>query len=214
MGGSKLERMAPLTGVVFVVLLIVGILVINNYDYLPSSSEITSFYEDNATSVSVGAFIALLSVFFFLWFVGSVRSTLRVAEGGTGRLSAVAFGGGVAVGAGMIVAYAATFAAAQRAGAAGGITEGGATALFDFSGSLMGTTVPVAFAVLIGAAAVVSFRTGVFAPWLAWASAIVALGLLTPVNYIFAGIALLWVLVVSIVLYASPGGVAGEPSSA
>ena len=96
MADSNWERFAPLTGVVFVVLLVAGVVVINNYDYLPPAGEIESFYEDNSTMISVGAFLALLSVFFFLWFLGSVRSTLRIAEGGTGRLSAVAFGGGVA----------------------------------------------------------------------------------------------------------------------
>jgi hypothetical protein len=203
MNNSRWERLAPLTGVAFVVLLVAGVLVINNYDYLPPAEEIKSFYEDGSTRITAGGYLALLSVFFFLWFVGSVRSSLRVAEGGTGRLSAVAFGGGVAAGAGMIVGYAAVWAAAQRAGADGGIAAETATGLFDLSGVLIGNTVPIAFAVLIGATAVLSFRTGVFARWLAWVSAVIAVGLLTPVNYIFIGIALLWVLVVSILLYTS-----------
>ena len=73
MADSSWERFAPLTGVVFVVLLVAGVVVINNYDYLPPAGEIESFYEDNSTTVSIGAFLALLSVFFFLWFLGSVR---------------------------------------------------------------------------------------------------------------------------------------------
>jgi hypothetical protein len=38
----------------------------------------------------------MLSVAFFLWFLGSLRAVLRRAEGGVGRLSAVAYGGGLA----------------------------------------------------------------------------------------------------------------------
>ncbi|MCZ6461605.1 MAG: hypothetical protein O6705_05145, partial [Actinobacteria bacterium] len=155
MADSNWERFAPLTGVVFVVLLVAGVVVINNYDYLPPAAEIESFYVDSSTAISVGAFLALLSVFFFLWFLGSVRSTLRVAEGGTGRLSAVAFGGGVAAAAAMIVGYSATLAAAQRAGTTGGIGADAATSLHDLASVLVGNTAPIAFAVLVAAAALV-----------------------------------------------------------
>jgi len=198
---SSWERFAPLTGVVFVVLLVAGVVVINNYDYLPPAGEIESFYEDNSTMISVGAFLTLLSVFFFLWFLGSVRSSLRVAERGTGRLSAVAFGGGVAAAAAMVVGYSATLAAAQRAGTTGGISADAATSLHDLAGVLVGNTAPVAFAVLVAAAALVALRTGVFPAWLAWVSVVLAVGLLTPLNYIFMGFALLWVLIVSILLF-------------
>ncbi len=162
--------------------------------------------------ISVGAFLALLSVFFFLWFLGSVRSSLRVAEGGTGRLSAVAFGGGVAAAATMVVGYSATLAAAQRAGTTGGISADAATSLHDLAGVLVGNTAPVAFAVLVAAAALVALRTGVFPAWLAWVSVVLAVGLLTPLNYIFMGFALLWVLIVSILLFRQnslSGGSAG-----
>lgn len=201
MNESRLERLAPLTGIAFVVLFLAGVLLINNYDYLPPGDEIKSFYEDDSTRIAVGAFLALLSVPFFLWFLGSIRSHTRAAEGGTGRLSAVAFGGGVAAGAGMIVGYGAVLAAAQRAGADGGIAEATATAFSDLSGVLIGNAVPMAFAVLIGATAVVSFRTGAFARWLTWASAVLAVGLLTPINWIFIAFALLWILVVAVLLY-------------
>ncbi|MFB3049261.1 MAG: hypothetical protein ACE1Z9_03820 [Acidimicrobiia bacterium] len=201
MADSNWERFAPLTGVVFVVLLVAGVVVINNYDYLPPAAEIESFYEDSSTAISVGAFLALLSVFFFLWFLGSVRSTLRVTEGGTGRLSAVAFGGGVAAAAAMIVGYSATLAAAQRAGTTGGIGADAATSLHDLASVLVGNTAPIAFAVLVAATALVALRTGVFPAWLAWVSVVLAVGLLTPLNYIFMGFALLWVLIVSILLF-------------
>ena len=51
------------------------------------------------------------------------------------------------------------------------------------------------------AAALVALRTGVFPAWLAWVSVVLAVGLLTPLNYIFMGFALLWVLIVSILLF-------------
>jgi hypothetical protein len=54
--------------------------------------------------------------------------------------------------------------------------------------------------------AVVSFRTGVLPRWLAWVSGVVALGLLTPISYIFLGVALIWLVVVSILFYVRAEG--------
>lgn len=211
MSESKLERLAPLTGLVFVALLVAGTLVIDNYDFLPPGDELKSFYETNSVSARTGYYLILLSTVFLLWFVGSLRSILRPAEGGTGRLSAVAFGGGVAAGAGMVVGNAAGLAAAVRGGADGGISVEAATALYDFTAVLMGNAVPMGYAVLLGATAVVSFRSGVFAGWLNWVTAVVAIGLVIPeVNFVAAGAAVLWVAVISLLLFTSgtrvPGG--------
>ena len=201
---DRWEQLAPLTGVVFVALLVAGTLLISSYDFLPPGDEIKSFYEDGTTTIRTGAYLILVSVAFFLWFLGSVRASLRIAEGATGRLSAVAFGGGIAAGVAMSVANAATIAAAQRGGADGGIAVETATGLFDLAGVLMGFAVPIGFAVLLGATAVVSFRTGVFARWLTWVTAVVAVALLIPeINSVLVGLAVLWVLVVSVVLYRS-----------
>lgn len=213
MSESRLERLAPLTGVVFVALLVAGTLVINNYDFLPPGDELKSFYESNSVRARTGYYLILLSAVLLLWFVGSLRSRLRSAEGGTGRLSAVAFGGGVAATAGMLVGNAAGLAAAVRGGADGGISVEAATALYDFTAVLMGNTVPMGYAVLLGATAVVSFRTGVFAGWLNWVTAVVAIGLLIPeVNFVSAGAAVLWVAVVSVLLYTSSNRAPAEPS--
>lgn len=69
---------------------------------------------------------------------------------------------------------------------------------------------PVALAALIGATAVVTFRARVWPTWLAWVSAILAVGSISPVGYIFIGLDLLWILYVSIWLFA---GQRGEPDS-
>ena len=174
---------------------------VNNYDYLPPPEEIRAFYEDAPTRIQLGAYVIALSAFFLMWFVGSLRSALRSAEGGTGRLSAVTFGGGIAAGTVLIVGSAAMIAAGQRAGAESGIGLETATALNDLQGVLMGIGLPIALAVTVGASAVVSFRTGVFPTWLSWVGAILAVGLLSPLGYIFGAIAILWVAVVSIILF-------------
>ena len=196
---STWVRLAPLSGVVYAVLALAGILLIANFDFLPPAEEIKAFYEDNSDRIELGIFLSMPSMFFFFSFVGILRDRLRTAEGGTGQLSAIAFGGGIVAGALMLASYSVTGAAAARGGHDAGIDADVAAGLYDVPAFLFGSA-SVGFAVLIGAAAMVSFRTRVLPSWLAWVSVPLVVGLLSPVSYIFSGIAFLWIIVVSIVL--------------
>ena len=52
-----------------------------------------SFVRANADALQVGVLLNVLAMLLFLWFLGSIRSVLRRAEGQPGRLSAIAMGG-------------------------------------------------------------------------------------------------------------------------
>ena len=205
---STWVTLAPLSGVVYAVLAVAGTLLIANFSFLPPAEEIKQFYEDNSDRIELGIFLSMPSMFFFFWFVGVVRDRLRAAEGGTGQLSAIAFGGGIVAGALMLASYSVTGAAAARGGDEAGIDADVAAGLYDMPAFLFGGA-SVGFAVLIGAAAMVSFRTPVLPRWLAWVSVPLVIGLLSPVSYIFIGIAFLWTIAVSIVLYLQ-----GRPAGA
>ena len=99
---SRWDRLAPLSGVLYVVLAIAGTLLIGNFSFLAPAEEIKAFYEDNSSRIEAGIYVSTPAVFFFFWFVGVVRDRLRAAEGGAGQLSGIAFGGGVAAGALML----------------------------------------------------------------------------------------------------------------
>ncbi|MCJ7534508.1 MAG: hypothetical protein MUO57_03125, partial [Anaerolineales bacterium] len=142
---------------------------------------------------------------------GSVRRALLEHEGGSGRLSTVAFGGGVAASIAIGISFIAIFAAGLRAGTPGGITPVGAIKMFDFWSQLTGQLFSIFMAIFIGATAVVSLRTGLFPTWFGWVSVLVAVGLLTPFAYAVLAFALVWLLVVSIWLYFK-GAPAEEPS--
>ncbi len=202
MAEDRWARLAPLTGLAAVVLLVASALLINNYEYLPARGEIAEFLEDNSGRVVAGAWLGLLASFFVVWFAGSIRTWLRAFEGAPGRLAAVSFGGGVAAASCMLVGYGAMVAAAARAGDAGGTTPDAATPLFDLANTLLGNALPVALAVVVGAATIVAFRTGALPRWLAVTSAVVAVGMLTPVNFVFVALGVLWLGVVSVLLYA------------
>lgn len=196
-------RFAPLTGVAFVALALAGSLTVGQFSYLPATDEIASFFARSSTRVQFGAYLAAVSAPFLIWFSGSLRSRLRAAEGASGRLSAVAFGGGVAGAATIAVAFAILAAAGARGGTEGGLAPAAATVLYDVYGSLVGLAAPVSLAALVGATSVVALRTDALPSWLAWTSAVVALGLLSPFGYVFIGLAFLWVLTVGLMLFGS-----------
>lgn len=201
MNQNRLDRLSPLSGVLSVLIMVIGILLFNYYEFLPAAESIAGFMNSNASQVSTGGYIASLSTFFLIWFVGSVRSTLVVHEGGSGRLSTIAFGGGLAAAIVLGISFVGLFAMGLRAGAPGGLTPIGAITMYDFWSQLTGQLFSIFMAVFISAAAIISLRTGLFPAWFGWASLIIAFGLLTPFAYAVLGFALLWLVVVSIWLY-------------
>ncbi len=210
-----LERAAPLTGIVFVALSIVGLSIASTgVDFLASGEELASFYEDNDARVTTGGALGTIAVAFLLWFLGSLWRTLRDAEDRS-RLSVVAFGGGVAGALTLLIGSTLAIVAGARAGEAGTIEPAVAEVYYDFSGFLWGVTAPVAFAVLIGATALLTIRRGIFPAWWGWVSGLLAVALLVlPISWAaFIG-AYVWVLVMSVWLYARGGAAAGIPAAA
>lgn len=202
MNESRFDRLAPLTGFVAILLLLVGTVLIGLYDFLPPADKIANHLNANPGRVATGGYLGAISAFFLIWFAGSVRAALREREGENGWVSEVAFGGGIAGGVIAILLFTSIGSTALRAGAEGGITPIGAITLYDFWSQLGGLAYPVTLAVFIGATAVVSLRTSLFPNWFGWASSLIALGLLTPFSYIVISLGMIWVFVVSIWLYA------------
>jgi hypothetical protein len=129
---TRLERLAPLSGVISVGLILIGVVVFNNYDFLPPAEKVAVYLNSNPSRAFTRGYIASIAAFTLIWFAGSVRSALIEHEGGTGRLSKVAFGGGVAASIAIGISFIAIFAAGLRAGIPGGITPVGAITMFDF----------------------------------------------------------------------------------
>jgi hypothetical protein len=212
MNESRLERLSPLTGAASVVLMVIGVLVFNYYEFLPPAEKIAEFLNGNASLVSTGGYIGALAAFFLIWFTGSLRSALINREGGTGQLSTIAFGGGLAASIALGISFIGIFAAGLRAGAPEGISPIGAVSMYDFWTQLTGQLFSIFMAVFIGATAALSLRSGFFPAWFGWVSVLVAVGLLTPFAYAMLAIAFAWLLVVSIWLYLK-GAPEGERSA-
>jgi len=201
MNESRLERISLLSGAVAVVIMIIGVLLFNFYEFLPPAEKLASFLQTNAPSVYTGGYISALSSFLLIWFTGSVRTVLAEDEGGTGHLSGIAYGGGIAAAVASGISFVGIFATGLRAGAPGGITAIGAITMYDFWTQLSGQLFGIFMAVFISATAILILRKGILPTWFGWVSLIVALGLLTPFAYAVLGLALLWLVTVSIWLY-------------
>jgi hypothetical protein len=203
MSASRLARLAPLTGLLFVVLLLGGVVVIGNFEFLPDPEELAAFYVEKNDQVFLGGGIALGSAFFLVWFAGSLRAYLRSAEGGSGRLSAVAFGGGLVAASAVTISYSAVYAAAERATATSGISPDVATALDDFASLTMGSAFAVGLAIMFAATSVVAFRTKAFGRWVVWTGGVLTVALLSQSSAaaVILPSALAWVVVLSVVVY-------------
>jgi hypothetical protein len=101
------ERLEPLTGVLAVLLWLVGIFLLEKDDR-PDGKDTSAFVawvETNDTAILAGAITFGFGVLLFLWMLGCLREALVGAEGGAGRLASVAFGAGIAVSVCLVLTY-------------------------------------------------------------------------------------------------------------
>ncbi|MFI5626342.1 hypothetical protein ACIA03_22980 [Nocardioides sp. NPDC051685] len=94
---SKISRLAPLSGVTFVVLVLAHAVIA--LDGLPSigapANDIVRYVTDKQPEIQLGAYLQGLAMVAFLWFHASLFGRLRAAEHGPARLSLVAVAGAI-----------------------------------------------------------------------------------------------------------------------
>ena len=92
------KAIGPLTGILFVVLFIVAVLVGGETpDTDDPAREIVDFYIDNDDSQVVASGLLALGCVALVFFLGSLRRALRAAAGDEGGLSTIALLGGVVI---------------------------------------------------------------------------------------------------------------------
>jgi len=201
MATEGLARYAPLTGIGFAALVVIGAVIVGEYSYVPPADELRTFFEEDNNRIYVGSYLGLLGMLALIWFAGSVRDHLVEGRPQARRLAMVALAGGTAAAAQFMVGYVALISGAARADDADGITEGAATALYDLYGTLGGVGAPMALAAFLGAVGLVALRTDAFPAWLGWASLGLAVGLASPVAFVFVAFVVVWAVVVAIAIF-------------
>ena len=215
---AKGRRWDAATGIGFVVVGVVGFLLPGTPPKADDPTQkIATFVVDKRDEILASSALFLVAFALFLWFLGSLRSYLRAGEGGEGRLSAAAFGGGVAAAALVLAGICALNAVAFKLG---GTDPNLVRGFFDFSSALFAIS-GAGFAVFFGAASCSAARSGALPPLLYWFGSLIAvlnlvglIGLFAKsgffatggaFGYIGPGLSFLWVLAVSVVLMQRSG---------
>ena len=214
---SRIERWAPIGGIVFVVLMVVGsFLVLDVPRAAGPEQEIADYLADSDNHMRniIGLYLWTVGALAFLWFLTRLRSDLRRAEGGTGAVSNLAFGAGVAFAAVWMVSAAAlasvAYAIALRDAP---VSDPDLVRVLPPMGGLL-LLLGAGFAglLLLLAASAVILRTGVFPRWLAWLGILAAIALLFDVIYLNILPFWVWVFIASIVMLVRRGKTATSSS--
>jgi hypothetical protein len=207
---DRWERWAPVSGIIFAAAFLALFFLFFVPGELPAdadASRIADYYQGRGPAgyLLMYALIGLAGVA-LLWFSGTLRASLRRAEPAPGRLSAAAFGGGVASavllfagGAALLAPFTVIEFNSREAldptlynvvSAMGFIT-------IDFG--LLGG------AVMVVATSMVALRWGGFSAWFGWLGFVVALALALNILYFFGlFIWVGWLVMASTLLLARP----------
>ena len=189
--------LAPLTGVAFVVLVIIGFAIGGEPPEFDSpAGELVDHYVDNKNKAMVGALLEGIAATLFVFFGGYVRRVLRAAEGERGMLSAIAFAGTIIFAVGLAIDATITMALAESAEDVDPSAVQALVALFqnDYMPFAVGLQV---FLLAMGLVAV---RTGAIPKWIGWIAILLGVIAVTPIGFAaFIGSGIL-VLVLGVVL--------------
>jgi hypothetical protein len=165
------DRWMPASGILFVVLLVVGLLVVGDFPTLDDpAEEFAAFYIDDRGRVIAGALIFAFALYVFVWFAAALAA--RVRDAGETRLAATILGGGLAFVAISLVATGILVATAHTAA-----EEADPTVIKSLDAVASGVDILsiLPFAALVFAFGVAVLRTGLLAPWFGFASLVASL---------------------------------------
>jgi len=215
------QRLLALSGVAFAVLLVFGWFLSGGDapDYTAPDETWTDWADDNRLRSRIGAFLILLAGLALLHFAGTIRGVLGRAEV---QLARVAFAGAV-VGAAGIATAIVTVAAATSEGADADPVVSRAVATASAGPYLVAA---MGFAALLGAAGLLTVRSGVFPRWTGVVALVGAVAFLITFLTVIAGLGedsvfgygflpgivalVIWSIATSIVSYRAVASTAGE----
>jgi hypothetical protein len=194
----KSQRLAPLSGIAFVVLVAVGFIAVggNTPDVNDTPTKITSYWTDHHDRQVVAAILVALGAIFLAIFTASLRDRMRGARGEGLWQNLILIGGGASV-AGFLVAVGFHVALAD-----GGDHHFSADAMVALNAldndSFFAFAIPLAI-MLLGAAGA-TLKVGVLPRWLGWTALVLAIAGFTPLGFISFGLTGIWIIIAGILL--------------
>ncbi len=212
MSERKWERLAALSGLVFAVVLVVGIVVGGKPPRVDASpGSIAAFVSAHHRAMKVGSLLSGLAIIFALWFLGSLFGFMRKAEGDRARLSVVAVTSGTLMGAAALIGSTLQAFVASQGGAAA------ASGAFVLSGLVFGAIWFPGVA-LAGAVATLGGRTKALPSWHVGLSTVAAVVFLVasfagvktsgplaqfgPISFVALILFAVWIAATSLVVYS------------
>ena len=193
-----LERFAPLTGLLFVLLVIIAVIVGGE---TPGANdgigEVLEYWQDNDEQNVAASIIAAYSAVALLWFAGVWRATLAAGEGVPARLANTAFAGLIVMTVGWSMLIAFNFMAAETVGdVAPQVTQTYSALSSDFFFPLA-----IGLAVFLLASGLAIVRGAMLPTWPGWVALVLGLFALTPAAFFALLAALIWIAAMSVVLF-------------
>ncbi len=193
----KREWLAPLTGVAFIALAIIGAIIGGEPPDADSPvQEIVDHYVDNKSSIEVGSFLAVAAAVLLVFFGAYLRSVLGAAERPGGMLSTLTLIGTSVVAIGIAIDTTILIALAEAADDIEPAAVQALQALWD------NDFVPLALGALIFliSTGLSILRHGSLPRWLGWVALALAVIGFTPIGWLaFLGTGI-WIVVVSVML--------------
>lgn len=199
---SRWERFAPLTGVVFVVM-VTAIFTIGGST--PSSGDsaakVQAFYSAHSDKHMTLAYVMMITLPFMVFFASSLRNDLRRA-GGTGQLANAAFGAGILTAVGFGALAFVHLALADAADSAKTLSATQALNILDGNDFVL----PVAgLGTLTLATGLAVVRHGGLPKWLGWLGIVIGVLIFTPAGFFGFLASGIWIVIVSIMLTVARG---------
>jgi hypothetical protein len=207
---AGIARWGALAGAAYVVLFVIGVILIfgNSPDSGSAPAKIISYYSDGAhrTRINIGWLLAGLGVFCFIWFLSALRRTVSRLEADDGFLSGLVTIGGAIYASLTLAAIAVdTGIRTMSDDTYHHTVYPGLIHAADDASWVLHASGGAGLAAMIVAASVAALRAAAVPRWAGWLGIVVGVLSLGLIVFFPWFVAAIWVLVVSIGMFARAG---------
>jgi hypothetical protein len=195
------SRLAPLSGAVFVVLLIIAFIPVGGEtpDTDASGAKVVSFYADHQGSQIAAAVLVAVAALFLAIFVGSLRDYLRAGRPQSELWPTVALVGGAVTVAGLLVAVGMHIALVD--GGNNNANPDAMVALNLLDNDNFFAFAPPLVVMLLGAGGAILSNAANLPRWMGWAAVVLLIVGFTPVGFIAFALSGIWIIIASILMF-------------